>query len=70
MIQILGKRHKFEGSLDFCEVETSLIAHYELLIAAGSELLHETSREKTNKLGFRPGPTQTSLYSHRSRPEA
>ena len=26
--------------------------------------------EKTNNLGFRPGPTQTGLYSHRSRLEA
>ena len=25
--------------------------------------------KKTNNLGFRPGPTQTSLYSHRSRLE-
>ena len=27
-------------------------------------------REKTNNLGFRPGLTQTGLYSHRSRIEA
>ena len=27
----------------------------------GSEPVHE----KTNNLGFRPGPTQTGLYSHR-----
>ena len=26
-------------------------------------------REKTNNLGFRPGPTQTGLYSNRSRPD-
>ena len=26
-------------------------------------------REKNNNLGFRPGLTQTSLYSHRSRLE-
>ena len=25
--------------------------------------------EKTNNLGFQPGPTQTGLYSHRGRPE-
>ena len=29
----------------------------------------ELSREKANNLGFRPGPTQTSLYCHRM-PEA
>ena len=27
------------------------------------------SHEKINNLGFRPGPTQTRLYSHRSRLE-
>ena len=26
---------------------------------------HEPVREKTNNLGFRPGLTQTGLYSHR-----
>ena len=25
---------------------------------------NEPVREKTNNLGFRPGPTQTRLYSH------
>ena len=28
---------------------------------------HEPAHEKTNNLGFRPGLTQTDLYSHRSR---
>ena len=30
-----------------------------------SLLTIEPVREKTNNLGFRPGPTQTGLYSHR-----
>ena len=30
----------------------------------------EPSLEKTNNLGFRPGQTQTRLYSHRSRIQA
>ena len=30
----------------------------------------EPSREKTNNLDFRPGPTQTSLYSNRRKLEA
>ena len=30
----------------------------------------EPVHEKTNNLGVRPGPTQTRLYSHRSRLEA
>ena len=31
---------------------------------------NEPVREKTNTLGFRPGPTQTRLYSHRIKLEA
>ena len=31
---------------------------------------NEPVHEKTNNLGFRPGPTQTRLYSHRNRLEA
>ena len=30
----------------------------------------DPSHEKTNNFGFRPGPTQTGLYSLRSRLEA
>ena len=32
--------------------------------------INEPLHQKTNNLGFGPGPTQTSLYSHRSRLEA
>ena len=39
--------------------------HFSLFIT-----LFETSHKKANNLGFRPGLTQTSLYSHRSRLEA
>ena len=28
-------------------------------------MTYEPAREKTNNLGFRPGPTQTKLYKHR-----
>ena len=31
---------------------------------------YEPVHDKTNNLGFRPGPTQTSLYSHRRNPES
>ena len=31
---------------------------------------YEPVHEKTNNLGFRPGPTQTRLYRHRRRLEA
>ena len=33
-------------------------------------ILFEPSHEKTNNLGFRPGPTKTGLYSHIMRLEA
>ena len=35
-----------------------------------SLLFIQSVREKINNLGYRPGPTQTDLYSHRSRLEA
>ena len=35
-----------------------------------SKVLYEPVREKTNNFVFRPGPTQTDLYSHRNRLEA
>ena len=41
-----------------------------LLFLIDQRLINEPVREKTNNLGFRPGPTQTRLYSHRSRLEA
>ena len=31
----------------------------------GKQLIIEPVRDKTNNLGFRPGPTQTGLYSNR-----
>ena len=34
------------------------------------DLENEPVHEKTNSLGFRPGPTQTGLYSHRTLLEA
>ena len=33
-------------------------------------ITNEPVHEKTNNLSFRPGPTQTSLYSHRKELEA
>ena len=35
-----------------------------------AKLKYEPVREKTNNLGFRPGLTQTGLYSHRTLLEA
>ena len=39
-------------------------------LLAKSNMTNEPVREKTNNLGFRPGPTQTRLYSHRTLLEA
>ena len=36
----------------------------------GPVVQNEPVREKTNNLGFRPGLTQTGLYSHRRQLEA
>ena len=41
-----------------------------LKTAAYIPKIHEPVREKTNNLGFRPGPTQTRLYSHSIKLEA
>ena len=45
-------------------LQSSGVCHEELAV------IYEPLREKTNNLGFPPGPTQTNLYSHRSRLEA
>ena len=41
-----------------------------LLVLSCKGSKYEPVREKTNNLGFRPGPTQTGLYSHRKWLEA
>ena len=41
----------------FCNLENATWLNY--------FVLYELSHEKTNNLGFRPGPTQIRLYSHR-----
>ena len=40
-----------------------------LITGARFGFVFEPVREKINYLGFRPGPTQTYLYGHRSRLE-
>ena len=39
-------------------------------IVNSNKNIYEPLHKKINNLGFRPGPTQTSLYSHSSRLEA
>ena len=47
-------------------------AQFTLVFWSGTKIiqLHGPRREKTGLRGFRPGPTQTDLYSHRSRLDA
>ena len=40
------------------------------IISVLSRFTNEPVRDKTSNLGFRPGPTQTGLYSHRRSLEA
>ena len=40
-------------------------SHVAAQISVCIKLTIEPVREKTNNLGFRPGPTQTRLYTHR-----
>ena len=51
------------------ELEREYLGHKGKVSIFSRLLLNEPMREKTNNLGFRPGPTQTDLYSHRSRLE-
>ena len=46
----------------FCRGTCGRIA---ILLNVFTLLKYEPVREKTNNLGFRPGLTQTGLYSHR-----
>ena len=45
------------------------IHHFDKLVAIGAVSSYEPVHDKTNNLGFQPGPTQTGLYSHRNRRE-
>ena len=38
---------------------------FDYLKQSDQRILYEPVREKTNNLEFRPGPTQTGLYTHR-----
>ena len=58
-IMALSKRvfhYMFSFETKLC---TSTLCHHE------SQIWHEPRRQKTGLRGFRPGPTQTGLYSHR-----
>ena len=58
----------------FLFIYTWVFTFYEIKKEKNKETIrkqtYEPVREKTNNLGFRPGPTQTGLYSHRKWLEA
>ena len=61
----------FTGKLKYgCKnnVGVGVVMHSTLL--AKESIGYEPVHEKTNNLGFRPGLTQTRLYSHRRQLEA
>ena len=64
-------RLEWQNNLGLCDL---LLEFYVLVlfgILSKMELgIYEPRREKTGLRGFRPGLTQTGLYSHRSRLEA
>ena len=47
------------------KVSLALMALNQMITFTATFLLFEPSLEKTANVGFRPGPTQTDLYSHR-----
>ena len=51
----------------FSRVRAHLVCHSKIF---EFKRIHEPLHEKTNNLGFRPGLTQTDLYSHRRKLEA
>ena len=53
-----------------CVVVMAMSKYTKLYSHRYENYVSEPSHEKTSNLGFRPGPTQTGLYSHRSRLEA
>ena len=69
-VDVFGKRHQTVHSVDIryhkrtinCTSLNKNINH--------TPMTFEPVHDKTNNLGFRPGPTQTSLYSHRRNPES
>ena len=63
-VQLLLKRHQ---RLVWVKKIVILVLFTE---ATNVPITHEPLHEKTNNLFFHPGPTQTGLYSHRSRLEA
>ena len=58
-----------EGKSICMEISNNKVSGTAAVRAAGNKIksknLYETVREKTNNLGFQPGPTQTGLYKHR-----
>ena len=65
----MGHRRK-TTAVSSCKSIISSIQWFQMHHIITFSTIYEPVHEKTNNLGFRPGLTQTRLYSHRSRLEA
>ena len=65
----LAKREPPCGKTCFCTscINFFISMFHDMAQSSETVVLNEPLREKTNNLGFRPGPTQTGLCRHRSR---
>ena len=60
----------FRESCFMSDLVFSYHSSYQSYIRSELAVIFEPVHEKTNNLSFRPGPTQTRLYSHRKELEA
>ena len=70
LLTIYDKRNDFAFDIivNFLFLDCDVLVA--LLMVLESAIIIEPRREKTGLRDFRPGPTQTGLYSHRSKLEA
>ena len=71
-IELMIRVQQTVCQLGACEEYDSvhLAKNIRAFLKSGIFFLNAPVRVKTDNLGFRPGPTKTTLYSHRSRLEA
>ena len=73
ILNVFVLSYDYEKKRRFCSLQSGHIFNKNLHRCYGchhSSMTFEPRREKTGLRGFRPGLTQTGLYSHRSRLEA
>ena len=59
----MGK--KYTENFPFYNVRKTYVLHGRVFVMSKEKKIYEPVHKKTNNLGFRPGQTQTGLYSHR-----